>query len=297
MDLELIKHFIVVARMKNITHAAETLFISQPALSRRISALENSLGVQLLIRNTHNVELTEAGVTLYEQGQELLKKAEDVRHNVLLTQSNRSGHIHVATERVLDERLVEFYQRFGKTFPEIEMKVSNLFFGPVVEALLSGSADIGIIRSYELELLGAAERFRIQPILHDRLCLFLPPNHPLSGKKTVKSSELAGMRVSVFKHLVEGNCRLIRELLESTGMTVVQPLPETHEDVYHHINVRSAIGLTERGGELALQQGLELIELSDRTFAFDFIMLWDKRNANPALPLFLDAISADLSGA
>ena len=61
MDLEKIKYYIKVCECKNLTKAADELFISQPTLSRHIRALESELGVTLLTQKSSGVEITEAG--------------------------------------------------------------------------------------------------------------------------------------------------------------------------------------------------------------------------------------------
>ena len=73
LNLNLLKYFYVVVNEKNITKASEKLLISQPAVTRAIKELENSLGVKLLERNKKGVYPTEEGTIFYEHIKEILE--------------------------------------------------------------------------------------------------------------------------------------------------------------------------------------------------------------------------------
>jgi DNA-binding transcriptional LysR family regulator len=81
-DLRRLRYFVAVARERNFTRAAERLSIAQPALSRQVRLLEQELGVELLVRTTHAVELTQAGEFLLERGADLLAAADELSRSV-----------------------------------------------------------------------------------------------------------------------------------------------------------------------------------------------------------------------
>ena len=72
MDIKVLAAFITVANEENITHAAEQLHITQPALSRQLMRLEAELGVRLFIRGKHTIQLTEEGLLFKRRAQETL---------------------------------------------------------------------------------------------------------------------------------------------------------------------------------------------------------------------------------
>ena len=76
MEYRILKYFLAVAKEENITHAAEILHISQPALSRQLMQLEEELGAQLFTRGKHSITLTEAGHLLRRRAQEITKRNE-----------------------------------------------------------------------------------------------------------------------------------------------------------------------------------------------------------------------------
>lgn len=74
MNLQTLKYFVSLSRTKSFTKAAEECFVSQPALSRSISELENKLGCSLVIRNSRLVELTEEGKIFALEAEKVLRQ-------------------------------------------------------------------------------------------------------------------------------------------------------------------------------------------------------------------------------
>ena len=72
MDLRVLHYFLTVAREQSFTKAAEQLHITQPTLSRQLAALEEELGVMLLVRSGRNITLTDQGIFFKRRAQELL---------------------------------------------------------------------------------------------------------------------------------------------------------------------------------------------------------------------------------
>ena len=73
MRIEHMRELIAIKKLGNYSKAAKSLFITQPALSRHIADMEKELGIKLLDRNKHNVELTEAGLKVYTQFQHIVQ--------------------------------------------------------------------------------------------------------------------------------------------------------------------------------------------------------------------------------
>src|SRR5512136_2637552 len=78
MELRQLRYFVAVAEEGNISRAAKKIFLTQPALSRQIKALEDEIGQCLLERQAHSIRLTPAGETLLREARELLRHAEQV---------------------------------------------------------------------------------------------------------------------------------------------------------------------------------------------------------------------------
>src|SRR5262245_21311624 len=84
MELRQLRYFVAVAEDGNISRAAKRIFLTQPALSRQIKALEDEIGQCLLERKAHSIRLTPVGEALLREGRELLQHAEQVLERVRL---------------------------------------------------------------------------------------------------------------------------------------------------------------------------------------------------------------------
>jgi DNA-binding transcriptional LysR family regulator len=76
LDLRRLRYFMAVATAESFSRAADELHVAQSAVSRQVGLLERELGVRLLERTTHDVELTEAGRHLLERGASLARDAD-----------------------------------------------------------------------------------------------------------------------------------------------------------------------------------------------------------------------------
>ena len=92
MQIEYLREFLVLGQTLNFHMAAEALFITDSALSRHISLVENELGVPLFYRSTRNVEFTPIGHQLYLKVSELIKKYDDIHNDISIY---LAGYSHV----------------------------------------------------------------------------------------------------------------------------------------------------------------------------------------------------------
>lgn len=78
MEIRTLRYFMAIAREENMTRAAETLHVTQPALSRQMQALEAELGKKLFRRHSFSIELTEEGMLLRRRAEDLLSMADKI---------------------------------------------------------------------------------------------------------------------------------------------------------------------------------------------------------------------------
>jgi DNA-binding transcriptional LysR family regulator len=147
LDLRRLRYFVVVASERNFTRAAERLHIAQPALSRQVRQLENELGVELLHRTTHSVELTAAGQELLERGARMLDDADALWRTMRGFGSGAVGRVVVAygTSAGYDTA-PRLLRAIGERLPEVDIATRVLGVGEIVAGIGDGSVDVGIVR-------------------------------------------------------------------------------------------------------------------------------------------------------
>ncbi len=138
--------FYTVAKCSNISGAAKELFISQPAISKAISKLEQNLNTTLFIRSSRGVQMTESGEILYKQvstafsainqGEEQLRKMNELG----------MGHLSLGVSTILCKYiLMPYLAAFIKENPHIQISISCQSTYKIIEALENGTVDIGLI--------------------------------------------------------------------------------------------------------------------------------------------------------
>lgn len=116
--------FVEVAKWKSFTQAADALDVPLPTVSRRIAALEKSLGIQLFNRNNRKVELSEAGRGFYENCEFIVAEAQNALENLLREQKNHTGRIRLALPATVYFTFMQgALGAFTAKYPGIEMHV------------------------------------------------------------------------------------------------------------------------------------------------------------------------------
>lgn len=123
-NLNLLNIFITVAEEKNLTKAAEKLYISQPAISSSIKNLEDELGGELFIRKNKGVELTNEGKVIYDTVKKSLDKIESIYSYFDNVKSINKGILRIGTSTSnINQYLNKTITEFIKNYPDIEIKV------------------------------------------------------------------------------------------------------------------------------------------------------------------------------
>lgn len=145
-DLELYKIFHTVAFYKNISHAAEALYISQPAVSKSIKKLESTLAVKLFSRGSKGVTLTTEGEIFYEYIQKALYIISDGENILTELKSKKQGMITIGVSTVLCKHfLLSHLKPFMKQYPEIKIKIINKTTFDTLKNIDQGIIDFGIV--------------------------------------------------------------------------------------------------------------------------------------------------------
>lgn len=145
MDIRVLQYFVAVAQEGSITGAAESLFITQPTLSRQIKDLENELGVTLLHRGSREVTLTEDGQYLYNRALEILSLVRKTTDN-LAHQGPISGTISIgAAEGRTVKTLFDIAKSFQDEYNNVNFDVFSGNADDILEKINAGILDLGVI--------------------------------------------------------------------------------------------------------------------------------------------------------
>ena len=145
-NLNLYYIFYEVANSKNISKAAKNLYISQPAISKAISKLENSLECTLFTRNSRGVVLTAEGELLYEKIKTAFEAIEDGEEKIRQSGELGIGHISIGVSTTMCKCiLLPYLKEYVKLNPHVKVSISCQSSYETIEALEQGKIDIGLV--------------------------------------------------------------------------------------------------------------------------------------------------------
>lgn len=152
-DLDLYKIFYTVAYYKNISRAAEALFISQPAVSKSIKNLEKVTSVKLFSRNSKGVTLTTEGEIFYEYIERALHIISDGENALARLKNKEQGMITIGVSTTLCKHfLLPHLKPFMDQYPKIQIKIINKTTFDTLKHIDQGIIDLGIVsRPFNLD--------------------------------------------------------------------------------------------------------------------------------------------------
>lgn len=178
MELRQLKYFSAVAQQLSFTNAAQTLFVSQSAISQQISALENELGIQLLVRDKHAVSLTQAGAEFYQNLQSILSTLDSAVESAQVTDRARhyAARMTVGIQAEISisrafSPLIRALQQTQKAFPHLIVDVKRIVFDQVEPSLLNGKVDFVVALDPAGEKEPFSKRISYKPFVREKLVL------------------------------------------------------------------------------------------------------------------------------
>ncbi|MBR9651578.1 LysR substrate-binding domain-containing protein [Thalassovita aquimarina] len=179
-DLQL---FVQVAEAGNLTRGAQRAFLSPPAASARIRALEDQLGAQVLYRSNKGISLTQAGETLLQHARLILRQVDFLKDD--FAGDEFGGHVRIfANTTAVTEFLPEFLAGFMAEHPHLTVDLQERLTHDILRSIQDGTADLGIF-SGEVDA-GDLEVIRFST---DRLVLATPQDHPLADCRELRFAD------------------------------------------------------------------------------------------------------------
>ena len=190
MDLRMLEYFLAVAREQNITAAAESLHISQPALSTQLKAMEAEFGKQLLIRGTkgsRKVILTEEGMILRKRAEEILSLMRRTEEEISGSDETIAGNVYIGTGETEIVRLfAKIAKQLQKKYPDIRYNISSGNAEHVLDYLDKGISYFGLLFT-EID----PRKYEAIPIpMRDTWGVLMRRDSPLAVKESICPEDL-----------------------------------------------------------------------------------------------------------
>jgi DNA-binding transcriptional LysR family regulator len=206
MELNELNAFVAVAESGSFSLAAERLYLTQPAVSKRIAALERKLGVRLFDRIGRKVGLTEGGVQLLPRARRMLDEMADIQRSLSNLSGTVRGTLSMGTSHHIGlHRLPPVLSRFSKEYPEVRLDIRFLDSETGCSAVERGELELAIVTLPT----DPSPNLELTEIWPDPLEFLVRKEHPLGAKPAVTLEELA-----TFPAVLPGGGTYTRMILE-----------------------------------------------------------------------------------
>jgi len=214
MNFKQLEAFIRVAELQSFTRAAKQLYMSQPAISFQIKALEEDLSVTLLQRSERKVALTEAGRLLYPEAKQMLGHYNKIKAGLDALRGLKAGHMIIGASTIPGEYLLPgIIGSFRSKYPGVRVILRIAGSGDVLKWLQERDIDLGVVGA-----IGEQDNVEFTKWLDDELVLVVPPGHRWSGK-TIEISELLGEKL-ILREEGSGTRKSMFNILERQGLSI-----------------------------------------------------------------------------
>lgn len=287
MTFNQIKYFVTVAECLNFTEAAKCLFITQPALSRQISAIEEELNTRLFVRSKKALKLTPGGVLLYNKLPHLLEEYNEIVEEARSANNGFEGSLRLGFLDIynIQDIMSPVIYEFQKKYPKIQVSMERGSLGDLPLRLSENQLDM--ILTYGFSLFDKPDLL-VENVEEFHSCIMMPRNHPLAEKEDLKLSDL---KDEVFATLRPQECEegynYIIALLHRYGIHPRLRLVDCNASVLLWVETGSCVAITSDRTIEQTNESVVIRPILD-TPPHDTALSWMKNNYNPAISLFLE---------
>lgn len=236
MDTQNLRAFVAVAEKESFSDAAESLHITQPAVSKRIAVLENQLECKLFDRIGRSVQLTEAGNALLTRAERILQSVQEAKRSISDLQGEISGQLSIGISHHIGlHRLPPVLQSFNQRFPKVRFDIDFMDSEEAYEQVMHGRIELGVVT---LDPTGNSPLMH-QPVWHDELVVAVADNHPLASQ-AYASLQTLSQYTAILPGLNTYTGQIIKALFQQHNLTLDVSMATNYLET---IKMMTSIGL------------------------------------------------------
>lgn len=214
MDTQNLQAFVKVAEHRSFSDAAESLHITQPAVSKRIAALESQLDCKLFDRISRTVQLTEAGAALLPKAEGILQSVKEAKRSINDLQGEISGDLSIGISHHIGlHRLPPVLQAFSRRYPKVHFEIEFMDSEEAYEQVTHGRIELGLVT---LDPTGNSPLVG-QPVWRDDLVVSVASNHPLASLDQIDLQTLS-KHTAILPGLNTYTGQIIKSLFRQYGL-------------------------------------------------------------------------------
>ena len=295
MDIHSLQAFIEVARKESFSKASETLFITQPAISKRIASLENDLDTKLFNRISRKVTLTDAGKKLLPKAKELVNELNDMRRYAASLSDEIKGDLLIGTSHHISmHRLPPILKKYRQRYADVHL---NMSFGEsdiMCKLVERGEIELAIVTLPKV----LPSSLKKQVLWIDHLHLVVGPDHPLLKHADNTLSTISLKQLSEYPCVLPSETtetyRVINRQMERAGLELNVQMTNNNLDTLKML-VGTGLGWSLLPHTLLDDSIKEIVLKQNISFKRELgIVIHHKRNLSNAAKAMQDLLMHDL---
>lgn len=193
MELRQLNYFVQLAERLNYSQTAKVLCITQSTLSQQIRRLEDELGVQLFVRNSHHVQLTDIGQNILPAAEQVIRDANTCLDMIRDVQNLGTGELNIGTTLTFLPLLKETVLEFARLYPGVKLNIVCKSMEELMQKLEREEIDVAL----SFSSLNENERIESHTLFDNSLCIVVSDTHPLAHSKSLRLRDIEKFRLAL----------------------------------------------------------------------------------------------------
>lgn len=193
MELRQLNYFVQLAERLNYSQTAKVLCITQSTLSQQIRKLEDELGVQLFVRNSHHVQLTDVGQNILPAAERVIHDADTCLDIIRDVQNLGTGELNIGTTLTFLPLLKETVLEFARHYPGVKLNIECQSMELLMQKLEREEIDVAL----SFSSINENEHIDSHPLFTGNLCIVVSDTHPLAHSKSLRLRDIEKFRLAL----------------------------------------------------------------------------------------------------
>ncbi len=285
MDINRLNEFITLATHLNYSKAANQLYLTQPALSRHIHDLEQTIGAKLFVRDTHNVYLTSVGKLFFQEAREIIARYEHALEAIRELSASTTGEVRLGfLGAAVQPFLAKFYHMFTEKHPQIQLNLYADDLDALISLLNNDELDCAFVSHVNHNYFSGLAS---ETLLYDQMGVVVHPEHMFAKSNGISFRELDGLPILSFaKSTSPITYDYHKSLFKRMGIeyNIIREVPNIETGLFF-VSLKEGLFLLPDHLQHMLS-GMVFVPLLDDACMVDLNLIWKKENMNPSLPIF-----------
>ncbi|WP_372988346.1 LysR family transcriptional regulator [Marinobacter sp.] len=236
MDSNSLRAFLTIVDQGSFSEAAEVLHLTQPAISKRLAALENQLGTKLIDRSHREIRLTDAGTRLLPHARKILDEIHNARVALSADDGEISGELEIiASHHIGLHHLPNWLRRFSRDYPEVRLNLQFMESDAAYAQMLKRNAELAFVTLSD----SMGSQFVVYEQWSDPMAFVVGQDHELSGKVCASLEDLAHYP-ALLPDTTTATYRTVSRLFLEANLPLNQQIPTNYLET---LKMMTSVGL------------------------------------------------------